>query len=432
MRRRQQVLVGLVCVGGLVVSACSGGAEPASDATSADGMKFGEVGGAIDGADAERSTEALSIDDSATAGAPVPSTTTPGVEAVSAARAGSVDDNAAWDEYLLYRQWFDAQGPVWPILPIAVEGRHVLTVTDEAGLPVRDAGIEVVDDAGTVVARLRTYGDGRALFHPPPDVDPDDQDVASYRAVATGLGVSVEQSLDGGIRDHALVLPASRATSPVPLDVVFLLDATGSMADEIDRLKATISTVSEQLGGLPGAGDLRLGLTAYRDVGDEYVTRSVPLTSDVSAFAGELDAVVADGGGDRPEALEEGLHEVIDGSSWRDDAMKVVFRGAYAPPQGGGDGPGYDADVVAAAAAGIKVFPIASSGLADDPQGEYVFRQLAQITLGRFVFLTYGADGATPGDGTAHQVEPGSYAVLPLDELVVRLVAEELAPQAGS
>jgi hypothetical protein len=71
---------------------------------------------------------------------------------------------------------------------------------------------------------------------------------------------------------------------------------------------------------------------------------------------------------------------------------------------------------------GIKIFPLASSGL--DDQGEYIFRQLAQISSGKFLFLTYGAGGA-PGDETPHHVD--DYSVLSLDELVVRLVEEELA-----
>jgi hypothetical protein len=82
----------------------------------------------------------------------------------------------------------------------------------------------------------------------------------------------------------------------------------------------------------------------------------------------------------------------------------------------------YAEDVFEAAERGIKIFPLASSGL--DDQGEYIFRQLAQISSGKFLFLTYGADGA-PGDETTHHVD--DYSVLSLDELVVLLVEEELA-----
>jgi hypothetical protein len=80
--------------------------------------------------------------------------------------------------------------------------------------------------------------------------------------------------------------------------------------------------------------------------------------------------------------------------------------------------------MVTAAERGINIFPIASSGL--DDQGEYIFRQIALFTQGRFIFLTYGPEGG-PGDSTTHHVE--DYTVQSLDDLVVRLVEEELAHQ---
>ncbi len=80
--------------------------------------------------------------------------------------------------------------------------------------------------------------------------------------------------------------------------------------------------------------------------------------------------------------------------------------------------------MVRAAERGIKIFPVASSGL--DDQGEYIYRQIALFTQGRFIFLTYGPSGE-PGDGTTHHVD--EYTVQKLDDLVVRLVEEELAHQ---
>ena len=71
---------------------------------------------------------------------------------------------------------------------------------------------------------------------------------------------------------------------------------------------------------------------------------------------------------------------------------------------------------------GIKIFTIASSGL--DDQGEYVFRQISQHTMGRFIFIVYGSDGLTP-----HHVS--EYTVQNLDDLVVRLVEEELSHLEG-
>ena len=70
---------------------------------------------------------------------------------------------------------------------------------------------------------------------------------------------------------------------------------------------------------------------------------------------------------------------------------------------------------------GIKIFSVASSGL--DVQGEYIFRQIAQHTMGRFIFILYG--GPDGGLETPHNVD--DYTIERLDDLIVRLVEEELA-----
>lgn len=65
-----------------------------------------------------------------------------------------------------------------------------------------------------------------------------------------------------------------------------------------------------------------------------------------------------------------------------------------------------------------------------DDQAEAVFRQLAQATGSRFVFLSYGAAGAATGDST--DIGPTDYEEMALDQLVVRLITEELAALTGA
>jgi hypothetical protein len=81
-----------------------------------------------------------------------------------------------------------------------------------------------------------------------------------------------------------------------------------------------------------------------------------------------------------------------------------------------------------AVGAGIKIFPIGASGL--DPQGEYIFRQFAQITQGQFVFLTY-ANGVSGAPGVSTDKHVSDFTVNQLDSLVVNLVAGEIAAQTG-
>ena len=118
-------------------------------------------------------------------------------------------------------------------------------------------------------------------------------------------------------------------------------------------------------------------------------------------------------------------HELI--QDLREPATtKIVLLVADAPPHLDYGAPHYDDDMQGALARGIKLFGIAASGL--DPSGAYIYRQLAQYTGGRFVFLTYdkaNQPASGPGRETVHDV--GNYSVETLDKLVVRLVKEELA-----
>jgi hypothetical protein len=323
-------------------------------------------------------------------------------------RAGSVDDNAAFADYLKYRDDFRRLGIT--VHDVDVSVRHVVTVVDEAGKPLLGAAVT----AGAQEAR--TGADGRALLF---------GDVQGATVRWGDAAAEADFAQDGG-REHRITLPVHRSTARAKLDVLFLIDTTGSMGDEIDRLKDSVRSVSERIAALPANADLRLGMTLYRDRGDLFVTRTFDFTGSVDVFKAALAQVQADGGGDTPEDLDAGLHDAVTKPSWRgDDTVKLAFLIADAPPHlDYQNGPDYAADVRVAARRGIKIMPVASSGL--DDQGEYIFRQLAQITMGRFTFLTYGADGVSPGDHTDHHVS--DYAVLALDDLVVRLVSDELRP----
>lgn len=82
--------------------------------------------------------------------------------------------------------------------------------------------------------------------------------------------------------------------------MLFLLDVTGSMGDEITQLTATIAGVAAQLDALPQQPDIRFGMTLFRDEGDAFVTATYDFTDDVGTFQDALDEVRADGGGDTP------------------------------------------------------------------------------------------------------------------------------------
>jgi hypothetical protein len=336
--------------------------------------------------------------------------------------AGSVDDNERWDDYLRYVEDVERLGI--PFRPYDVSGRRVVTVRDGTGRPALAAAVVVTDPGGAEVSRARTDAHGRALVFVPTGGS-DQQSRPAFTLTVSKGAVTWQGQLPADLTVDVPLPEPTETVGAARLDVLFVIDATGSMSDEIERLKANMISVAERIAALDARPDVRFGMTVYRDQGDLFVTRTFDFTGDVAAFTAALGEVVADGGGDTPEDVEAALADALAKPAWRtEDTVSLAVLVADAPPHLDYEGSTpYTASIDRARAAGVKVFPVASSGL--DDQGEMVFRQLAQATLGRFVFLTYGADGMSPGSSTPHHVD--GYSTLPLDDLVVQLVADELA-----
>ncbi len=225
--------------------------------------------------------------------------------------AGVVDDNADFGAYLAYRQRNTQQ----PVRERDISERYLLEVLDASGRPVHDAEV-AVQRAGVAepVMWARTDTAGRVWLHPRAFVAP-------AFAAEPVLGVAVRK---GGVQARAtlqrgqsnalqLRLGSASAVQRPRLDLVFMIDATGSMGDEIGKLKSSMRAMASQIAQLPGQPDICYGLVAYRDRGDAFITRTHDFTNDLGAFQALLANVQAQGGGDTPEALNEALHEVVHG-----------------------------------------------------------------------------------------------------------------------
>jgi hypothetical protein len=210
----------------------------------------------------------------------------------------------------------------------------------------------------------------------------------------------------------------------VPVDIEFVVDATGSMGDEIAQLKASLADIAARIDALASKPDVRFALTIYRDRVDPFLTRTWNFSSNLASFQQEIAGVVAGGGGDYPEDVQQGLYDGLHKPTWRAaGTVKLMFLIGDAPPHlDYPNDPDYITAAQQAAADGVKIDTLAASGL--DDQGEYVWRQLAEMTLGQFMFLTYGPSGG-PGDLTARHVS--GYTPMNLDDLIVQAVTNELA-----
>ncbi|MGB5211642.1 MAG: vWA domain-containing protein [Gammaproteobacteria bacterium] len=157
--------------------------------------------------------------------------------------------------------------------------------------------------------------------------------VATSAAVAFHPGAAPAPSPIAGAVPNPLIPAVTNQPSP-RVDAVFVLDTTGSMDGLIAAAKEKIWSIATTMSQAQPAPELRLGLVAYRDRGDDYVTRVVDLSEDLDSVYAMLMDFAAGGGGDGPESVNQALYDAVHKMSWSQDssAYKVVFLVGDAPP----------------------------------------------------------------------------------------------------
>jgi uncharacterized protein YegL len=168
------------------------------------------------------------------------------------------------------------------------------------------------------------------------------------------------------------------------VEVVFVLDTTGSMSGLINAAQEKIWSIASTLAQAQQAPEISMGLVAYRDRGDAYVTQVIDLNRDLDSMYAKLMDFTADGGGDGPEAVNEALEAAIHRMSWSQDqsTYKVVFLVGDAPPHMDyQDDVKYSQVVATAVAQGIVVNTIQCGSLADTVAP---WQHIASLGRGRY------------------------------------------------
>jgi hypothetical protein len=195
------------------------------------------------------------------------------------------------------------------------------------------------------------------------------------------------------------------------------------MGDELSYLNAEIDAIADSIAEKYPAATVRYGLVLYRDQGDAYVTKKFDFTTSLSSFQTTLAAQGASGGGDYPEAVAEGLSDA-NSLSWRADASvaRLTFWIADAPTHTTKTAQLKTA-IESSMQQDIHIYPVSASGT--DERAEYAMRSAAQITGGRYIFLT---DDSGVG-GTHAEPHIPCYVVTKFDRALVRMVESEMSGQ---
>lgn len=195
------------------------------------------------------------------------------------------------------------------------------------------------------------------------------------------------------------------------MDLAFCIDTTGSMQNEIDSVKSKVKALVAKLAEGKPAPVVRVGMVAFRDRGDQYVTKVFQFTEDIDKFVKDVADLKADGGGDGPEAVNQGLHAAVNDLSWskEEKTAKLVFLIGDAPPhQYAGDFK-WDTEAKAAISRGIQINTISCAGLESYPQkdGIEVWQQIAKLSDGKYEALTYHKEVMTASGEKETMVSAG-------------------------
>jgi hypothetical protein len=144
----------------------------------------------------------------------------------------------------------------------------------------------------------------------------------------------VFSSLAFGLVALSLSSSLGAAVAKPAVEVAFVLDTTGSMGGLIEGAKRKIWSIATAIADSNPDADIRMGLVAYRDIGDDYVTKTFDLTPDIQDLYANLLELRARGGGDWPESVNEALDVAVDKLHWTltSDTRRIVFLVGDAPP----------------------------------------------------------------------------------------------------
>jgi hypothetical protein len=349
-----------------------------------------------------------------------------------------------WLELMQDQQWSGMPG-IWGIYN---QKRIQVTVTGPAGA-LADLPVQVyASGSDKLLFEGRTNVLGQADLFPaigsssqvqPFQTQQDQQSQISVKEptlskleVRVNLGqetLKQELSLSGnGLQ--TLNFKAETALDPaVNADLMLVVDTTGSMGDELEYLKSELKNVASQISS-QNRKDLKLRLSTnfYKDLSDEYVVRPFPFSENPDTVAQQLSQQSANGGGDFPEAVDAALQDAVDEHEWSATARaRLLFLVLDAPPhQDPKNLTRLRTSLLRAAAKGIRIIPVASSGI--DKETEFLLRMMAISTGGRYVFLTDDS-----GIGSGH-IKPtvGSFTVEKLNALMVRVANEYISGQASA
>lgn len=330
--------------------------------------------------------------------------------------AGEINDYSKW------KMWQDisaselkSYADSWKIAP---KGRYTLELQSQSGLPLADAIVRLMANRTKEIYAARTDNTGKAeLWYT----------TTGEEVKRSGLSIEVRYQgktevvknvtpFDEGVNHLVMEVECSEMNN---VDIAFVVDATGSMGDELNYLKEEMNDIIFKSKQISSTLNFHFANVFYRDEGrEEYLTKEMDFDRVLSKSVQFINEQRAGGGGDYEEAVEAALDKAINDLSWNEEARtRILFLILDAPPHNTDANRKKLNDLIRKAAEkGIRIVPVGASGI--NKSTEYLMRTMAIATNGTYTFLTDHS-----GIGNSH-IEPSTdeYEVETFNDILVRVV----------
>lgn len=329
--------------------------------------------------------------------------------------AGEWNDLENWDFWqgLMQSSEYEQYQQYWEIYPVK---RYRVKVQDMNNHPVTNTVCTLIDANENNIWSAKTDAHGFAelwngFFTPGTSIHHINIQYPGYESDLNPVLLYSEGT-------NEVIIDVEAPSSDVA-NILFVVDATGSMGDEINYLKTELKDIIQRSDEMLQNMNLSLGAIFYRDQGDDYLTVSQNFTTDANTIVDFVNEQDAAGGGDYPEAVHSAL-EVAKQFNWDPEARaRILFLLLDAPPH-------YEGQIIdqiheqikSFAKQGIKIIPVSASGI--NKETEFLLRFMALGTNGTYTFITNDS-----GIGNDH-IEPsiGDFQHEYLNDLLVRIIKE--------
>lgn len=327
--------------------------------------------------------------------------------------AGEWNDNDNWDFFkkvIKSNQDFVSYQKSFSIYP----SERIAVTVNSSGKPVVNATVMGYSSNNELIWAAVTDNQGKAYLFPNLFTDKSQDSIASVKVVSGSFETTVKTESK---KELTVDLENAEAVKKA-LDLMFVIDTTGSMSDELNYLQWELQSIVNTVKNENPDITIRLSINFYRDEGDEYVVKANPFSSDIENTIEGFSSEEAAGGGDYEEAVEQAVANAINEHEWDETSYaRLMFLILDAPP--------HETDEVvetmnnaiqAAAEKGIRIISVAASGV--NKRTEMMLRSFAVVTGGTYTFLTDDS-----GIGNSH-IEPtiGEYEVKPFKQVITDVI----------